>query len=434
MPFVEVLNIVMAYWGFVVCLAMAVSLRFRLENRKEYRSVVVMLVAAAFSLLTHGTAKLLDGDSRNLLFYIAWGSTVVNYLLNFYFLGAVLVWMDRALFRDSHLRVPMAVIGKIFFVLFSCFLVVSWFTGWMYSYDAGHAFQRGPLYPYMLGLIFTELAITVIYLRRHSEGLPPQRRLIYMDIVAVALGMLLYLLLPVFSWVDLALLVCVLGHAFFFQFQESKAALEQEQQLNKQQLELAELKNRMLENQIQPHFVHNTLNTIYYLCGTDPQKARQVVHDFSFYLRTNLEFLEAEEAPAFERELLHVKTYLGIEQLRYEEKLEVIYDIAVKNFRLPVLTVQPLVENAVKHGLKGKAEGGRLLIRTRETERGFEVTVEDNGMGFDAGQMPNDGRSHTGMDNVRGRLAAQCRGTLEVNSRPGQGTVACILVPKEMKL
>lgn len=434
MAFLEILNITMAFWGFLVCLALAVSLRFRLESRKEYRAVVMMLVAAAFSLLTRGVAKLADGDPRPFLFYIAWVSTAANYFLNFYFLGAVLVWMDRVLFKDKGLKVPMATTAKIFFGLLCLLIVVSWFTGWVYSFNASHTFRRGPFYQSMLVVVFLELAITVGTLHRHKGGQDHRRRLIYLDIIAVAIGVLLYMAFPDFFWLDLALLVCVVGHAFYFQFQESKAALEQQQRLNQQQLELAKLKNLMLENQIQPHFLHNTLNTIYYLCESDPQKARQVVHDFSFYLRTNLEFLEAEEAPAFERELLHVKTYLGIEKLRYEEKLEIVYDIAVKNFRLPVLTVQPLVENAVKHGLKGKAEGGRLLIRTREVPGGFEVTVEDNGAGYDPNQLPVDGRSHTGLKNVRGRLASQCHGTLEIQSRPGEGTVACIFIPREMSI
>ena len=92
---------------------------------------------------------------------------------------------------------------------------------------------------------------------------------------------------------------------------------------------------------------------------------------------------------------------------------------------------QPLVENAVKHGISRKRGGGTLTIATRETEDSFEVIVSDDGNGFDTNEVKNDGRSHIGMDNVRRRIKEMCGGTVKIESKIGEGTVATVTLPKE---
>jgi len=122
---------------------------------------------------------------------------------------------------------------------------------------------------------------------------------------------------------------------------------------------------------------------------------------------------------------------LNLEQAMYGEALNVIYDIQTKDFTLPALTMQPIVENAVKHGIGKKESGGTVAISTKETDNGYMVTISDNGVGFEQEKTDDDGQQHIGINNVRLRLSAQCGGSLDIESKPGAGTTAMIIIPKK---
>ena len=183
-------------------------------------------------------------------------------------------------------------------------------------------------------------------------------------------------------------------------------------------------------SQMKPHFIFNTLNTIYHLCDIDPEKAKSTLSSFSTYLRNNINNLGQSEMIFFEKELSFVNAYLDIEKVRFDDELLISFDIGVTNFKLPVLTVQPIVENAVKHGTSKKEGVSHLHIATRETEAFFEIEIRDTGVGFDASHIQSDGNNHIGIDNVRQRLKSLCNGTLTIESSLGVGTTALIKIPK----
>ena len=204
--------------------------------------------------------------------------------------------------------------------------------------------------------------------------------------------------------------------------------LEIEQNLLKQ--ELQENRISTMLSQMKPHFIFNTLNTIYHLCDIDPAKAKSTISSFSMYLRNNINNLGQSEMIHFEKELSFINAYLDIEKVRFDDELQIVYDIGVSNFKLPVLTVQPIVENAVKHGTSKKEGISYLYISTRETDAFYEIEIRDTGVGFDTSIHPNDGRKHIGVSNVRQRLATLCNGTLTIESTPDVGTTAIIKIPK----
>ena len=186
-------------------------------------------------------------------------------------------------------------------------------------------------------------------------------------------------------------------------------------------------------SQIQPHFLYNSLNTIYHLCDRDVKTAKQAVSDFSDYLRWNLKAVRGSVPVIFSEELEHVKVYLKLEKLRFDERLNVEYDIETTAFFLPALSVQPLVENAVKHGLCPTEDGGTVTIASREYTDRFEVKITDNGVGYTPGQEISDGRVHIGIENVKKRLEVMCGGSLDIQSEEGKGTQVTVIVPKERK-
>ena len=196
------------------------------------------------------------------------------------------------------------------------------------------------------------------------------------------------------------------------------------------EMKLQESQISIMLSQIQPHFLYNTLNSIYQLCETNPMRARSMVNSFSEYLRNNLSTLEDPGLISFETELSHIRTYLDIEKIRFEDTLEIEYDIRCKDFSVPVLTVQPIVENAVKHGTSKKRGGGRITISTEEDRENYIIRVSDTGCGFDPSKPKNDGKRHVGIENVRQRLSNMCAGSLTIESTEGVGTLAVIRIPK----
>lgn len=194
--------------------------------------------------------------------------------------------------------------------------------------------------------------------------------------------------------------------------------------------ELTQAKINVMISQIQPHFLYNAFSTIRALCNKDTEKARDAIDHLARYLRANLDSLSATECVPVSREIENVKSYLKIEQYRFGDKLKVEYDIQTTDFEVPGMTVQTLAENAVKHGLQKKDNGGTLIIRTRETKLSYEVNIIDDGVGFDATSKPDDSREHIGIENTRKRLSGMCGGTLTVESKVSEGTMVTISIPK----
>lgn len=206
-------------------------------------------------------------------------------------------------------------------------------------------------------------------------------------------------------------------------------ALEEEQQRLIRDLQDSRIS--IMLSQMKPHFIFNTLNTIYHLCDIDPEKAKSTLSSFSTYLRNNINNLDQSDLIQFEKELSSVNAYLDIEKVRFDDELLISFDIRVSDFKLPVLTVQPIVENAVKHGTSKKEGVSHLHIATRETDSYYEIEIRDTGVGFDPSLPKNDGDTHIGIDNVRKRLHSLCNGTLTIESALGVGTTALIRIPKK---
>ena len=208
---------------------------------------------------------------------------------------------------------------------------------------------------------------------------------------------------------------------------EKARELELEKQALK--LELQESRISIMLSQMQPHFIFNTLNTIYHLCEIDPEIARNTINSFSNYLRNNIDNIDRRELIYFDKEMSFVKSYLDIEKVRFDDELQITFDLPVTNFKLPVLTVQPIVENAVKHGTSKKEGISTLCISTRETDNCYEIEIRDTGAGFDT-NLPIDEHKHVGISNIRQRLKHLCNGTLTIESTIGEGTTAIIQIPK----
>ncbi len=194
--------------------------------------------------------------------------------------------------------------------------------------------------------------------------------------------------------------------------------------------ELENSRITVMLSQIQPHFLYNSLTSVMDLCDKNPKQAKAAIADFADYLRGNLSSLKTENLISFGTELEHIERYLRLEKLRFQDELEVVYDIQTRDFMLPALSVQPLVENAVKHGVGQKIGGGTVTIHTTETEKEYIIRVTDDGVGFIEDEYADDGGTHVGIENIKKRLDMMINARLEMESKIGIGTKACIFIPK----
>ena len=195
--------------------------------------------------------------------------------------------------------------------------------------------------------------------------------------------------------------------------------------------QLAETRIATMMSQIRPHFIYNTLGSIEQLCELDPVKAGELVHNFAKYLRGNFGELDNPRPIRMSQEMEHVRYYISIEKVRFPD-MTFLFDMNSEDFCLPALTIQPIVENAVKHGLMKRERGGTIRVESYETKDSYCVSVEDDGMGFNTAVLMED-RAHMGIRNIRERLKAMVGGTLEIESTHGVGTKVLITIPKEVR-
>ena len=194
--------------------------------------------------------------------------------------------------------------------------------------------------------------------------------------------------------------------------------------------ELAETRISTMMSQIRPHFIYNTLGSIEQLCMLDPPKAGNLVHNFAKYLRGNFGELDNPRPILMSQEMEHVRHYISIENVRFPD-MTFTFEMNSTDFRIPALTVQPIVENAIKHGLMKLSKGGTIRVVSYETDTEYCISVVDDGVGFDTG-APADERKHVGLRNIRERLKVMVNGTLEIQSEVGVGTKVLIRIPKEV--
>lgn len=168
------------------------------------------------------------------------------------------------------------------------------------------------------------------------------------------------------------------------------------------------------------------------MCEYDPQKADEILVMFAHYLRSNINIMEKDEPEAFTKSREHLEEYVFLEQVRFGEKIQFAKNIEADNFKIPPLVLQPLVENAIKHGLLHKKQGGTVVLHTWAENGDVIIEISDDGVGFDMTNAP--GQESVGMKNVRFRLKYMVGGTMDIKSIPGQGTTVTITIPGKHKI
>lgn len=189
---------------------------------------------------------------------------------------------------------------------------------------------------------------------------------------------------------------------------------------------LEETRIQLLVGQIRSHFIYNTLTTIQALIKIDPSKAEHMVYMFSKYLRNNIDQLTTYTKIPLENELEHILTYIEIEKVRFGDRIQFEYEIEDMDLYVPALSLQPLVENAIKHGICKKEEGGIVTLKQKIEGNTGTFVVQDNGIGFQTKDLKS-----VGIKNITYRLRTMMNADLKIETALGNGTTVSIYFPVE---
>lgn len=433
---VMLLNVSIEICGIMLSLiGIVVAIIARLPAKRDTRMLLSIFICLGIALAGNLCALLFKGHSGRFAWWMVHAGNFFEFCFSYVdcLLFAFLL-LSRLAPSKAFKRVGRGLV--VSYVLYVLLIVVNQQTGWVYYIDDANIYHRGPWHWVTLVLPMAVLMVVATLLVRHGKQLNARtRRAYWIFIVAPFAALVIQLFfygiyLILFSMVigGCVLLVVIIGDSVDLRLQ--------------QQHQLTEMKAALAMSQMRPHFLFNSLGVIRDLCRHDPEQARTALDDFSRYLRCNLDTMGKTGTIPFAQELRHVQAYLNLEKLRFGERLSIAYDLRCKDFSLPPLTLQPLVENAVKHGVFPQEGGGTVTLRSWREGGAVFVQVEDDGAGFDTSADPNsallddlaggfDGagdaqRRHVGIENVRNRLELYGGCSLSIESQPGAGTVATI--------
>lgn len=321
-------------------------------------------------------------------------------------------WQKSSLFRT------VIALWGIYFI----FLGIAQFTTFFYYVTPDNQFTYGSWYSLMVAPMFVVMFLNTASVIQRRDKLPKIYYVAFLiHLLPLQIALFVYnVITEILATVVLSVCISILSLFVIILY-------DQIEQYMRQQREISHQRASIMVLQMRPHFIYNAMMSIYYLCAKDSKKAQQVTLDFTTYLRKNFTAIANEDTIPFSDELEHTRAYLAVEQVQFEDSLCVEYDISHENFRLPPLTLQPIVENAVKHGMDPENVPLCIKIRTCETNFGSEIVVEDNGAGFSPSD--DDFEPNSALANIKKRLEMMCGGKLTIRPRKGGGTVVSVIIP-----
>lgn len=384
------------------------------NSRCASKSFIFLLVFIVATL----TADLLSwvGEGKVELSALTTASNTVAVCFSYISIVCFMLYLKETLNKKNKLLSVMVCLFGVVSVFTIIFLIANAFYGYAFYVDEfGHYIRSENATMSIIYLQFPVLSFIAIVLT------------LLFDDTSEKTTRLLFITYMIFPVIGVILDYCIHGLSLtYICLVLSVLIIYANIYLQKQKM-IEKQKNALMLSQINPHFIYNTLSTIAAMCDSSPKQAKYLTIDFSQYLRKNINSLNSEELIPFGQEMEHVECYLKIEKARFRERLNIIYSIQCKDFSIPPLTLQPLVENAVKHGITKKVSGGTIKISTYEEDKKYVVEIIDDGVGFDAESTAK----HIGIENVKSRVATMCKGELSIKSTIGVGTRVRIEIPKK---
>ena len=416
------INTAVEIFGIIICMIVILCRRFTVVNKhiKTQTDFTLLVLCEALILFFGVVTGLLTGHGTKTadIFLPAgcFAKNLLTYLLLGFFTNFVLHSFISEKDRTARIFVWSVIALSVAALIFN-------FVKPIYYYiDSGNVCQKGDFYsvsqlPCLI--IYLENLIYIIINRKKVSKNIFSSFMLYMIIPMCAFALQIFL--HGIDIINIALIAVLLLMFVIMQNQLVNEYIEQKRQLQESGV-------RLMVSQIKPHFIFNSLTAIAQLCDDNPALAKETTIFFAKYLRGNLSALEKPEAVPFSDELNHIKNYLSIEKVRFGDYLNIVYDIETVDFKVPVLSVQPLIENAVKHGVGMKEDGGTVTLSVHKNGNAVEIKVIDDGVGFDTAQ-PYGGEGHIGISSSVERFRQICGAETKIESSVGKGTEITVSIP-----
>ena len=327
----------------------------------------------------------------------------------------VLLCAKKSVLKSVIFYISIALCATLFILL-----IITQFTNEIYYFTNDNEFVRGKWYWVLIVPMLVLIALNLFEIICERKLLDRKYFIAFLIyLLPLLVVMTLQAFVSVFIFIVVAISISALSMFGIIM-------ANQVEQYMHQQREIADQRANITVLQMRPHFIYNTMTSIYYLCEQDPKKAQQVTLDFTTYLRKNFNAITGKDTIPFIEELEHTRAYLAVVKAQFEDNLSVVFDTPHTSFRLPPLTLQPLVENAVKYGMNiDSTEPLRVNVKTEKVEKGSLITVSDNGPGI---SNDDNGEPHIALNNMRERLSL-IKGALTISSNEFGGTTVQILIP-----
>jgi len=419
-------NLIIEVIGIMTCIYALITIWYgpaKYLTTKKYMTVAFgsMFLYNICLLLLEFTQASQTAPPRGLVALFGFGTYIFPLITAFVIALFVVIQTKPPVETYRILRPGLQILLLLGFIA----LLIAQATGNLIIVDQNGQFDYGPAshVGFIAPSIF--MIIGLLVLIRYGQNTTPRQRG----------GFVTYLTLPIVGiflrglWPDIY--IVALATSLSMMIMLSIVLDEQAAMMRRQELDNEQLKVDLMLSQIQPHFLFNVLYVIQEICLVDAETASRAIADFSRYLRHNMDSISINNPIPFKEELEHVKHYVSLQQLRFGDALDVRYELECTDFQLPTLTLQPLVENAIRYGIRKSETGtGTVLITTEEYPDRYEIHVIDDGPGFDPNEQPGDGASHLGLKNVKERLSRISGGELVITSKIGEGSDLTIILPK----
>ena len=413
-------------WGALFSLIAALTLLLtRHFDKSGSRKLMLTMLCSAVLMVCDAVSIFYRANTTAASPVIERWATFAVYLLSFLIIPLSAQYVSEIIYKRSGFKLYWEFIEWGVFIFGALLLVANEIYPFIYYIDGACRYVRMLFFwlPSLIG--FTGLLTTLGVSLAYSKYMMAIERAAVVSFLTLPLiGIIIKLFYPDSPFITIAIVISVIILFISYETSYVQFLVEKEKKLSEEKLKL-------VNQQMKPHFIFNTLTLIRFQCLTAPNDAAETVTEFSNYLRGITDYLTEEDCISVEAELEIVKNYLQIQSKRFGDGIKLEYDIKDTDFDVPPFSIQTLVENSVHHGFKsGQIKEGTVRITTKKEGMNHIVTVEDNGVGFDKNELKKEEKNHVGIMNTKNRVEIMCKGSFNIESEPGKGTRAVIMIPE----
>lgn len=429
MSAIQHIHISIELWGAFFCLVSIInaSIKKNYDQKATIRLILLML-CSFFLMVSDALAWMFRGDVSDAGYYMVRISNYCAFFFGFLTMPLIAGYISYIIKKRAGVRgLVWKYVEWALFVIGTALLTINLFYQYIYTFDEQNTYYRLS-YSFLPGFIaFTGIVITVGVVVEYLKYLHKFEKIA--TLIYLILPMIAIVVQSIFYGVSLVYFSLVISAMMIYASYEVnyiKSNIEKERKL-------ADERIRLFNQQIQPHFLFNSLSVIKYLIRKSPDEAAKAVDEFAGYLRNSTDLMNANDCVPIGSELELVENYIYMQKKYFGDSILFDFDIQDTDFSVPPFTVQTIVENALKHGLRSAViENGRLTVRTYQKDGAHFVEVEDNGTGFDTSILNDESTSgHVGIHNTINRLQILCSGSMTIDSAIGTGTKITIKIPSQ---